>query len=414
MAIFLKTTPERPNIILILGDYMGYGDLGSTGVQDISTPHLDRLAREGTLFTDATAAAPICSPSRAAILTGRYPARIGLEENINFGHAVAGLPGSEVTLASILRDDGFRTGLFGKWHLGMSHENDPIAHGFENFLGFHDWSIDYHTHRMMNGRPGLYEGRKPTTRSGYSTDVFTDAAIDFINEDDPRPYFAFVSYNAALPPHQPPQNPDDHRNSASWHDGTRSDYKGVVESLDAGVGKVLNTLCKSGVAENTIVVFSYDHGGKELTRRHPFSHGFASLWEGGIRVPLIVRWPGHVHSDRRNAQSLSLMDIMPTLVNMVGAALPSTTLDGIDLHEILCGNEILAERTFCWRLSFYYRRQKAIRQGIWKFLQDDKNELLFALDKDPGESNNLIYEEPEIAAELRIKLRCWDESFPKF
>ena len=404
---------SKPNVVLILGDHMGYGDIGPTGVPDISTPNLDRLAGEGMLLTDVTAAAPICSPSRAAILTGRHPARIGLEENVNFGRTDIGLPANEVTLARVMSDHGYATGLFGKWHLGAQIGSDPNSHGFDEFLGFHDWSIDYHSHPMMNGEAGLFHNRERVTRQGYSTDVFTHAAVDFIERQHERPFFAFVSYNAALPPHQSPEQLGDARTASTWHDGTRADYRGVVEALDAGVGQILATLERSGTADNTLVIFSYDHGGKELARRTPFFHGFATLWEGGIRVPMILRWPGRVAAGETFAQSVSLMDLLPT----VCAALeveppPGRELDGVNLLPALFGSETLPSRDFFWRIAFRSRRQKAVRRGHAKYIWDATAALLFDVHADPGERNDLAYRRPELVGELQHALSIWEERFP--
>ena len=405
---------RAPNVVLVLGDYMGYGDIGPTGCPDIRTPNLDRLASEGVLCTDVTAAAPICSPSRAALLTGRSPARIGLEENVNFGRADIGLPAAERCIASRLRARGYRTGLFGKWHLGASEWCDPITHGFDEFLGFHDWSIDYHNHRMMNGQPGLFAQREPTTRSGYSTDVFTEESVSFIERHGSKPFFVFVSYNAALPPHQAPSKPPDLRDAATWHRGNRTDYREVVERLDTGLGEILSALNRAGVADNTIVLFTYDHGGKELARREPFFHGFASLWEGGLRVPLLVRWPGMVKAGSRFDQSASLMDLYPTLLAATGASLPAgVDLDGVNLLDAITGTGRLPERDFHWRIAFRSRRQKAIRRGPWKLLWDETAEFLFNVVDDPGERDDRFYRQPEVAATLGESLRHWEARFPE-
>ncbi len=409
----MASTTRQPNIVLILGDYMGYGDIGPTGVGDIATPYLDRLAHEGILFTDVCAAAPICSPSRAAILTGRMPARIGLENNVNFGSGEPGLPAAEVSMAKLLRQAGYRTGLFGKWHLGMGEGCDPLDHGFEEFLGFHDWSIDYHTHRMMNGQPGLYAQRSPVQREGYSTDLFAGETASFIERHRHEPFFAFLSFNAALPPLQPPDAARERREAANWRAGSREAHCAVVAGVDQAIGGVLDTLERLGLTERTLVLFTYDHGGKEYSRRTPFFHGFASLWEGGIRVPLIMRYPDGFTGSQVRSTSVSLMDLLPTVAGLAKVELHrEVRLDGIDLGRLIHGQSEGPQRTFYWRIAFHNRHQRAIRRGPWKYLWDATAGFLFDVVRDPGEREDRFYQHPDIAMALHAALADWEREFP--
>ena len=269
-----QTADGRPNVVLIVADYMGYGDIGPHGVTDIRTPYIDRLAREGVRVENAYGPAPICSPSRVGLLTGRYPQRAGFEDNVGPAPRPAGLPVEETTIAALLRDAGYRTGLVGKWHLGLEPRFSPGRHGFDEFFGFLDWSIDYYSHRRITGEPGLYRNDEPVEVEGYSTELFAEWAVEFIEADDARPFFLMTSFNAALPPHQPPGSASIVRTAADWFEGTRANYIRVVEAMDAGVGRILDTLDERGLTRSTLVIFLYDHGGRELGRTEPFFHGF--------------------------------------------------------------------------------------------------------------------------------------------
>jgi arylsulfatase A-like enzyme len=395
---------ERPNVVLIVADYMGYGDIGPYGATDIRTPSLDRLARSGVRFTNAYAPAPICSPSRVGLLTGRYPQRAGFNENVGGPGRPPGLPTSETTIARPLKDSGYTTALFGKWHLGLEPAYSPNQHGFEEFFGFLDWSIDYYSHRTEAGAPGLYENGTPVEVEGYATELFTDRAVAFIERNRERPYFLYVAYNAALPPHQPPNRPDDVRSAETWFHGTREDYIEVVEALDTGIGRILDA-----VDRETLVIFTYDHGGKELGRTTPLFHGFRTLWEGGIRVPLIMSWPGKIPSGLVSEQLSINMDLSATI--LAAARISSNReLDGIDLIPILEGKMPPTERTLFWRTDYPAYKQRAVRRGRYKYLVDDTTYFLFDLEADIGERNNLAHRQPEILEELQDALARWEGS----
>jgi len=416
--------------VVILGDFMGYSDIEPYGAKDIRTPNLTRLASQGVRFSDAYATAPICTPSRAALLTGRYQQRYGVESNIGV-RGTKGLPGSEATVAALLKRSGYRTAMVGKWHLGSGPEFGPSAHGFDQSLAFHDWSIDYFSHREpTTGKPGLYRNDELTEIPGYTTDIFTDSACSFIDASSANPFFLYVAYNAALPPAQPPNRPDDIRATGPgpaprdrWDgDGayTRADYAGTVEALDAGIGRILDALDRNHIADETLVVFAYDHGGVEPARLAPLSGGFSQLLEGGIRVPLILRWPQSLPAGQVSQQPTSLLDLTPTMLSAAGAPTASgRALDGIDLAPILRGTAQHPERAFFWRHRWFPSRDsvefvKAVRRGRWKYLGDrgglleKEPEMLFDLQVDISEQHNVAQQHPDIVRELSEAIAEWE------
>jgi arylsulfatase A-like enzyme len=391
------------HIVLIIFDYMGYADLEPFGKSEIRTPNIRRLAEQGVIYTDAYGAAPICGPSRAAMLTGRYPWRVGVEKNVEPGEV--GLPASEKTLAKYFRDHGFATALHGKWHLGDGADETPKAHGFDEFLGFYEWNIDYYSHKTESGSDALYHNEEVVHQDGYTTDLFTDAAVSFINEKRAEPFFLYLAYNAMLPPYSPPGLASDEAAAREWVRGSRADYVSGVEHLDHGVGRVLDTLEKQGLVQDTVVLLTYDHGGGEMATKGPFFHGFGTLWEGGIRVPMILRWPVCTRARGTSAEPVIIMDVAATLLAAAGIE-PDQPMDGVDLlHPSFHSRP---PRPLMWRIDLpgegdkrSPRAQRAARRENWKYIWDGGTEFLFDLDQDPGERNDLGYQNPELLAELR-------------
>jgi arylsulfatase A-like enzyme len=393
------------NVVLIVFDYMGYGDIEPFGESEIRTPNIRALAEQGRCYTDFYAPAPICVPSRAAMMTGRYPRHLGMERNINRGEA--GLPVAEKTLARYFKDAGYRTALFGKWHLGYEVEDGPNAHGFDAFVGFHDWNIDYYSHKTRTGVDALYRGIEVIDRPGYTTDLFTDDSVAFVESAgaDDAPFFLYLAYNAALPPYSPPGREADIDSHDTWKDGGRADYVAAIEHLDLSVGRVLDTLEAQGLGEDTLVLLTYDHGGAELATKGPFFHGFGTLWEGGIRVPMILRCPDLVPAAGVSDEPGILMDIAPTLLAAAGIE-PDQPMDGVNL--LAAEDAGSGPRTFFWRIDlptvredWVARSQRALRRGRWKYLWDGGFEFFYDIVEDPGERSNLGYRHPELVAEFR-------------
>jgi arylsulfatase A len=410
-----EAAPRKPNIVVIVVDDLGYGDLGCYGSKEIRTPHIDQLAKQGVRLTDAYANAPVCSPTRAALITGRYPQRNGFDWVVRYGDMSLGLPATKASLPRLVKDNGYRTALFGKWHLGYKEEWGPLAHGFEEFFGFLAADLDFYAHREATGQPGLYEGTQRVEKKGYLTDLITERAVGFIRRQAQQPYFLTVSYNAPHWPFQPPHRPDDVRNLLTYgpQNGSRADYIKMVEHLDAGIGQVLDAVQASGAARDTLVIFFSDNGGERLSDNGPLFHGKYTLWEGGIRVPAILRWPAVLPADKVSSQAVITTDLTASILTAAQVPLPTEPpLDGEDVLPILAGKQSERARTFFWRLPRPDAKfgQKAVRRGTWKYVFDREGELLFDLKNDIGERTNLAYRHPQVVAELRQALAQWEKT----
>ncbi len=406
----------KPNILLIVVDDLGYADLGCYGAKDIRTPNIDRLAGEGVRLTDCYAF-PVCSPTRAALMTGRYPQRTGFDWVIRYTEKSRGLSAKNPSLAGLLKKQGYATALFGKWHLGYKPEFGPNAHGFDEFFGFLAADLDYYAHTDANGDPGLYENTKLVENKGYLTDLITERSLAFLKKNKKGPFFLEVAYNAPHWPFQPPDKPDDRRTARTYgpETGTRADYVRMVERLDEGVGKLLGALDDAGLAKDTLVIFLNDNGGERLSDNGPLFHGKYTLWEGGIRVPCVMRWPAALPAKTVSSQPVIAMDLTASILTAAGVELPTENpLDGEDVLPILSGQKPPRERTFFWRLPRPDDNfgQKAVRRGKWKYVYDREMELLFDLEKDIGEKRNLAFKHPEVVTELRAALAKWETQLP--
>ena len=404
-------TVVQPNIVLIVADYMGYSDIGPYGATDIRTPSLDSLADGGVRFSSYYSASPVCGPSRAALLSGFYPARVGVEANI--ATADHGLSSSDSTLVRELKAGGYRTAMVGKWHLGVGSDFLPNSHGFDSFFGFHSWTLGYHDHRSPGGEPGLYRNSRLVSVDGYLTDVLTNEAVRFIEEDPEDPFFLYLAYNTGLPPYQRPDLPESQW-SYGWdaNEATREDYVAMVEAMDRGIGRVLSKLEELELTDNTLLIFTYDHGGRHLVRSAPLFHGFGTLWEGGIRVPLLVQWPIQFSGGQVVERPSIAMDLTATMLSAAGRDLDELELDGSSLLPVLRNEREASAQPLFWRITSPLNTMWAVRQENWKYVVDRGTQLLFDLDTDIGERNNLFAAQPEVVRELRAALRAWEQSLP--
>jgi arylsulfatase A-like enzyme len=416
-SLFANAT-DHPNILFILADDLGYGDLSCYGRPDYQTPAIDNLAKEGIKFTDNYAAAPLCTPTRCAYITGRYPQRlpVGLEEPIKKTSPDVGLPPGMPTVATQLKAAGYHTALVGKWHLGWRAKYGPNSHGFDEFFGFLSGAEDYFTHRAADAPgtghhppPDLYENLDPVERTGYLTDLLSDKAVEFVGQAH-EPFFLSLQYNA---PHSPWEGPADGALDHESHGpgpmaagGSLKIYAAMMKSMDAGIGRVLGALKERGIERKTLVIFTSDNGGERYSFNWPFSFQKGYLWEGGTRVPAIVRWPGVVPAGRETAQAAITMDWTATILAAAGAkADPQYPLDGEDLMPVCAGTREVYDRSLFWRTS----TDASARMGRWKYLSEEGKEHLFDLANDPGEKSDLRKKHPDVFEEMRKRFAAWNK-----
>ena len=435
----IAATETKPNVVFILADDLGYGDLGCYRAPDIKTPNIDRLAREGVRFTDFYANGCVCTPTRCGLMTGRYQQRIGgLETAIPPGAKHLGLPAQEKTLADMLRAAGYRTSISGKWHLGYKPEMMPTAHGFNHHFGLLSGNHDYFSHKENNGEADLYLDGKPVEVEGYSTHLITDDAVksiaqsaaDILSAEEKaparqqhvgsktsagpgKPFFLYVAFNAPHAPFEGPEDTDKKPDVHSWNKGTRETYVKMVEEMDSGVGKILEALDKHGFAENTLVVFESDNGGASLSRNLPLAKYKGSLWEGGVRVPCIARFPGRIPAGTETHQVGITMDWSATIAKLAGAKPPKDRpFEGVDLLPLISGKKKSVDRTLFWRsVDFsFVKLFRAVRDGDWKFIENYRTgeKFLYNLHDDIGERNNLLVENVPVANKLKAKLDKWE------
>jgi len=422
----LASAQRPPNVVLVMMDDLGYGDLGSYGAPDVRTPNIDRLAREGVRFTDAYANGAVCTPTRAALISGRYQQRVGLEWvlTVSAEDHERGLPATGTSLPALLKASGYATGLFGKWHLGFKPEVGPNAHGFDEFYGFLGGAHSYYTNqaeiaRVGPGAPDLFENTTPVAATGYLTDEITRRSVRFIEGHASAPFFLEVAYNAVHWPFQPPDHPPTDAERRAGRPlrqmpddsvtGTRQDYVRILERADQGVGEILAALQQRGLTNNTLVIFTNDNGGEWLSRNAPLFHRKGTLWEGGIRVPLIMRWPGELPAGKISRQVAITMDVTASILAAARAQLPASYRpDGINILPIIGGKAQVLERRLFWRVARPERQQRAVRSGQWKLLVDGTQLLLFDLAADPGERTDLAARRPDLVASLKRLLAEWE------
>ena len=418
-----RSHPELPNVVLILCDDAGWGSFGCYGNEAVPTPHIDSIARRGVLCSQGYVTSPSCSPSRAGLITGRHPSRFGHEYNFSrvlvtgpIGRSI-GLPRGERTLAEALRERGYRTGLIGKWHLGVADEFHPLNRGFDEFVGFLLGPATYSGH----GRPAklaeagggelaawktklLVRGREPAGWKGHLTDFLAKEAVEFIGDSRGRPFFLFLSL---LAPHAP-LHPSSRDAAALAHvpDETRRGYLGLVAGLDRAVGRVLEALEEEGLDEDTLLFFISDNGADRKTGFNgPLRAGKGYHFEGGLRVPYLVQWPARIPGDQRFDSPVSTLDVFPTALAAAGGEL-SAALEGRDLLPYLTADvEGVPHEVLCWRTG----DNGAIRRGRWKLVLDGAEPIaLFDVEEDRGETDNRMLDEPTVVAELAGAHGEWD------
>jgi arylsulfatase A-like enzyme len=412
-----RPSAARPNILFILADDLGWGDLSVYGQTDFRTPNLDKLAAQGLRLTQHYSNSAVCSATRFGLITGRYQYRLrgGLEEPIAGASDTIGLPPAHPTLPSLLKQAGYRTALIGKWHLGSLPTFGPLKSGYDSFYGNYGGAIDYFTHKPgvgPNVKEDLYEGEVPVHEVGYYTDLLGERAAGFVRSQDAgTPFFLSLHYTA---PHWPWEGPKDEAvsreigNIFHYDGGNPATYAKMVVALDASIGRVLKALEQKGLAENTIVVFTSDNGGERFSRTWPFSGQKTELLEGGIRVPGIVRWPQHIKAGQVSSQVAISMDWLPTLLAAAGTAPdPAYPPDGRNLLPVLTGEQAAIERTLFWR--YKANAQRAVRSGEWKYLKIREQEFLFNVADDQRERANLALRHPDRLADLRRQWESWND-----
>lgn len=423
---------SQPNIIVILTDDQGYADVGFNGSTEIPTPSIDRIAREGVRFDQGYVSFPVCGPSRAGLLTGRYQSRFGFDLNPseNPNDPRAGLPVSEKTIAQVLKPAGYTSMISGKWHMGLHPTFHPNVRGFDEFYGFLNGGHVYFTENLRDLDPAtvrsssvLYQdllmrnGEKIVTE-GYLTDLLSDEAANFVDDNKDKPFFLFLSYNA---PHVPMHATQKYLDRFTHiEDEKRRTYAAMVSAVDDGVGQVLDRLDEHGIADNTIVFFLSDNGGPQKRARNassnaPFRGGKGDMFEGGVRVPFAMRWPAKVPAGLDYPHPVSSLDILSTVVAAGGIDMSGNKpLDGVDLVPYLnqaSFTDMPHERLF-WR----YRGGKkneygiiAVLEGESKFVSRQANDMLFDLETDMTEENNLIGNDEATARELKTHHEAWSE-----
>jgi len=432
---------DHPNIVLIVSDDQGYHDLGCYGSTDVKTPTLDKLAEEGVRLTNFYVTCSFCTPSRGSLLTGRYPQRNGTYElfrndRVNDGHLyqayeysvsperILGMDLREVLISELLKKAGYTNACFGKWDLGQLQRYLPLQQGFDRYYGFVNTGIDYFTHERY-GVPSMYDDNKPTTndKGTYCTDLFEREAIKFLKENANKPFFIYLPFNA--PHYGSNQHKDDPRYPVQATQEyldmypeafEKGDYKrqgtmAAITDMDNAIGNILQVIKDAGEEENTIVIFISDNGAGTGIANYPLRGGKSNFFEGGIRVPCIIKWPGKIPQNQVVDNFLSSMEIFPTILSVTGIEKPdSLILDGFDILPLLTGEDKSLER----KEMYWEARDKiAARVGNWKMVDNIDEKGFFDLSKDISEQNDLTNELPEKYSEIRQKFKNWQTEMEK-
>ena len=428
---------KPPNVLLIVSDDQGYNDLGCYGSSEVKTPNLDRLAAGGVRLTSFYVTWPACTPSRGSLLTGRYPQRNGTydmyrnylvdvdhlytpEEYAVSPEMILGMDTREVLIPRLLQKAGYTSGIFGKWDLGQLHRFLPLQRGFDEFYGFTNTGIDYWTHERY-GVHSMRRGNKLTTedKGTYATDLFRREALNFINKHKDRPFFCYVPFNAPhgasnlnrprpgvqapleyIRKHYGEYDPKD----ANTKKAKRMRYMAAVTYMDEAIGQMLDMLDELGQADNTIVIFFSDNGGSGTADNGPLRGNKGDMFEGGLRVPAICRWPGVIPNGTVCSEFLTSMEIFPMLCSAAGIRPPKgVPLDGFDMTAVLAGSQKSPRREMFWQR----RSNKAARVGNFKWVESSRGSGLFDLSKDIGEKNDLSKQKPEVLVKVKARFEAW-------
>ena len=424
----------RPNVIVFLTDDQGYGDLSCMGARDSKTPHIDALAASGARLTSYYSNAPVCSPARAALLTGRYPGNAGVRSILGGRRTTPGLPGEVPTLARALKSQGYQTAMFGKWHLGLAEGSRPHDHGFDEWFGFLAGCIDYYSHIFywgiadgkMDPIHDLWHNDQEIYENGkYFTEMITDRAVEYIRRaaSDDKPFFLYIPYNAPHYPMHAPQKYLDRFSDLPWE---RKIMAAMLSAVDDSVGAIMDEVKRQGLYQDTFCCFQSDNGPSRESRNwldgtsEPYyggsqgplkGHKF-SLFEGGIRVPGIFSWPGTIPSDQVIDQPAAFIDLFPTVAGIAGVDLVDYELDGLDIIDMLTKSSPSPHSEIFWEIG----GQTAVRSGKWKLvlngqLVEDEPSVfpvhLADVEEDMGERHNLKDEYPDVVRELEAKCRKW-------
>ncbi|TAG45977.1 MAG: twin-arginine translocation pathway signal protein [Betaproteobacteria bacterium] len=419
-----RQTVSRPNIIFIVADDLGYADLGCYGGRDAAfgavSPNIDQLAAGGIKFKQGYSNSPVCSPTRFALMTARYQYRLrgAAEEPINSkskGSTTLGLPPEHPTLPSLLKASGYRTALFGKWHLGYPPHFSPLRSGYDEFFGPMSGGVDYFTHCANSGDHDLYSGEQQAPTAGYLTDLISQRAVDYVKAQSEKPFFLSLHYTA---PHWPWETRDDaalaeevKSNLFHLHGGNIETYRRMIHHMDEGIGWIVNALRETGQLDNTLIVFTSDNGGERFSDNWPLVGGKMDLTEGGIRVPWIAHWPGVIAAGGQSEQLCMTMDWSATMLDVACVSADSNhPLDGVSLLPVLADATSQFDRPMYWRMN--HRAQRAYRAGDWKYLRVDEHEYLFNIRADERERANHAQRDPLRLAAMRQSWEDWNATMP--
>ncbi len=431
-----RAEAQRPNILLIVSDDQGYRDLGCFGGVNVKTPNLDRLAAGGVRLTHFYVNWPACTPSRASLLTGRFPQRCGTydmmrNDLVNYDHRytpdeyavspemILGTDEREVFLSELLREHGYVNGCFGKWDGGQLQRFLPLQQGFHDFYGFGHTGIDYFTHERY-GIPSMRRGNQLTTedKGTYATELFRREAVRFLKTHHARPFFLYVPFNAphgasSLEPgvrgtvQAPPEYLAMYPEGKTTREQRRRGYLAAVTCMDDAIGQLLELLDDYGIARNTIVVFLSDNGGGTGSDNAPLRGGKSQMFEGGIRVPCIVRWPERIPAGGTCDEFVTALEFFPTLAAAAGAPLPrGIVYDGFDMLPVLQGRQKSPREEMFWER----RSDHAARVGRWKWVESARGNGLFDLASDVAEQQDLSAAKPEVLALLKARFAAWKQA----